>query len=284
MPTKYSITEIPSQKEKKKLLEEIMKLIPPPIKPRDWVDWKAPTAQWELAETALQSVDLSGQLHLDQTSSQTITWGQPILDTLTASQPVFTDASKKLTNTWPWTDAQFIKWDGSLDGTVYGSILSVWRPWTSKTNSTASDQDFTALCTIPANTFTTNKVLRVTINFRQVTGSATVTLKWYLKLWTTKIIATWTWVDVGNSLDFTQSCQFILMGTTSPWASVWVEWMSVASTAPWLAVWAAAVNSVSQPVSVATNGDLDLKYWVAWSATGSTETVTILSYLVESLN
>jgi hypothetical protein len=45
---------------------------------------------------ATQTTDISGKLSLDQTSSQSIINGQPIQDTLTASQIVATDASKKL--------------------------------------------------------------------------------------------------------------------------------------------------------------------------------------------
>nr|MDD5551121.1 hypothetical protein [Candidatus Omnitrophota bacterium] len=61
----------------------------------------------------------SGTLSLDQTTPQTIINGQPIWDTLTASKVVFTDVSKKLTSTGIGTSAQFIKGDGSLDGSIY---------------------------------------------------------------------------------------------------------------------------------------------------------------------
>ncbi len=58
-------------------------------------------------------------LKLDQTTPQTIINGQPIWDTLTASKVVFTDVSKKLTSTGIGTSVQFIKGDGSLDGSIY---------------------------------------------------------------------------------------------------------------------------------------------------------------------
>ena len=49
--------------------------------------------------------------------------GNVNVDGLTASKVVFTDASKTLTSTGIGTSAQFIKGDGSLDSTVYGSAL-----------------------------------------------------------------------------------------------------------------------------------------------------------------
>jgi hypothetical protein len=59
-------------------------------------------------------------LKLDQTSAQTIT-ASPVLNWLTVSKVVFTDASKQLTSTGIGTSSQFIKGDGSLDSTSYWS-------------------------------------------------------------------------------------------------------------------------------------------------------------------
>ena len=50
----------------------------------------------------------------------------PILNSLTASKVVFTDASKALTSTGIGTSSQFIKGDGSLDSTAYVT----GTPWT----------------------------------------------------------------------------------------------------------------------------------------------------------
>jgi len=62
-------------------------------------------------------------LKLDQTTAQTIT-ASPILNWLTASKVVFTDANKKLTSTGIGTSSQFIKGDGSLDSTTYQEQLN----------------------------------------------------------------------------------------------------------------------------------------------------------------
>ena len=71
-------------------------------------------------------------LKLDQTTPQTITNDSPIFNTLTASKVVFTTSGKKLTSTGIGTSGQFIKGDGSLDSTAYGTgtVTSVAQSFT----------------------------------------------------------------------------------------------------------------------------------------------------------
>lgn len=75
--------------------------------------------------------------------------GKVNIPTLTASKLVFTDASKNLTSTGIGTSSQFIKGDGSLDGTAYVS----GTPWTGMgyLTSISGSQVTTALGYTPYN-------------------------------------------------------------------------------------------------------------------------------------
>jgi len=162
-------------------------------------------------------------------------------------------------------------------------VLSVSRPGDSLTNSTTADQDFASVYTIPANVLTTNKVIRVTLNMSYTTGVSTATVANYLKLGSTKI---WTGgaSNIANSLTGQSlTVSFNIIGTATPGASVSVE--AGGPNAHVNGGGVGAHNTVVQPVAgIATNGTLAITPGLTFSATGSTDTYTILSAIVEELN
>lgn len=76
------------------------------------------------------------------------------LSGLTASKVVFTDSSKNLTSTGIGTSSQFIKGDGSLDSTVYG---------TGSVTSVTFTGDGTILSSTPSSAVTTTGTLTATL-------------------------------------------------------------------------------------------------------------------------
>lgn len=149
----------------------------------------------------------------------------------------------------------------------------------SKTNSTTSDQDFTALYNLPANALFTNKCYRVTVCVEVATGSSTATLGGYLKLGSTKVAVNTTnsnWID---SVTQTATWQFLIFGRAAPSAS-----SNVTVGFPTLFISNGNPNNLNMPIAVATDGALDIILGIVYSATGSTETVQLQAWLVEELN
>lgn len=72
-----------------------------------------------LSGTALNATVITSSLTSVGTLASLTVTGNITNSTLTASKPVFTDASKNLTSTGIGTSAQFIKGDGSLDSSTY---------------------------------------------------------------------------------------------------------------------------------------------------------------------
>ncbi len=157
------------------------------------------------------------------------------------------------------------------------------RPGTTKTNSTAADQDFAALYTIPANKLVAGKIYSVLLHYKVSTGVSSVTLQGYVKLGSTKVLIT-TALDLTNSLVRTGTVNFNILGTDVAGASKAVEAIPLSATTPGQGVAFQNLNSIDQPVSgLATNGNLDIIWGLTWSGTGSTEVVTLLSYIVQEL-
>ena len=158
-------------------------------------------------------------------------------------------------------------------------VVAVVRPGTALTNSVTTDQDYASIYTIPANVLTTNTTLRVTLNFQYATGVSTATSGFYLKLGTTKLLAQAT-AGIPDSITRTISQIYTIIGTAAPGASVAVE-----GGAPFALTGLHNSNTLAQPVAgFATNGALDIVPGVAWSATGGTESFTLLSAVVERVN
>ncbi len=149
----------------------------------------------------------------------------------------------------------------------------------SKTNSTTSDQDFTALYNLPADALFTNKCYRVTVCVEVATGSSTATLGGYLKLGATKVAVNTSNSDWINSVTQTATWQFLIFGRAAPSAS-----SNVTVGFPTLFISNGNPNNLNMPIAVATNGALDIILGIVYSATGSTETVQLQAWLVEELN
>lgn len=168
--------------------------------------------------------------------------------------------------------------DGRLTA-ASSTILAVGHPAESKTNSTASDQDYTSIYTIPANYLTENKVIRVTLIMQSTTGTSTVTATSYLKIGSTKVAGT-TALDYTNNVTRSSQWSFLIHGTAAASASSAVE-TGILST------WATnsnSLNTIAQPVNLATNGTLNIVPGITYSGTGSTETTVVRTFIVEALN
>ena len=180
------------------------------------------------------------------------------------------------------------KYVGGGAGALTGSfprVLAVGHPAESLTNSTASDQDYTSIFTIPANYLIENRVIRVTLGFEYVTGSSTVTISNYLKLGSTKVFTN-TAADLPNTVTRSGTFSFVIHGTAAAGASVNVETMAQSGVTLNLnnAAQANALNNTDQPVALATNGTLAITPGVTYSGTGSTETFVLRTFIVEELN
>lgn len=169
---------------------------------------------------------------------------------------------------------------GGLTGS-FPRVLAVGHPAESKTNSTASDQDYTSVFTIPANYLIENKVLRVTLNWQIATGTSTVTVINYLKVGSTKVYISGA-LNVTNGLTARGTSQvFYVYGTAAAGASANVETFPVSLI---VGVNDASNNSVAQPIALATNGTLAITPGITYSGTGSTETYVLRTYTIEELN
>ncbi len=169
---------------------------------------------------------------------------------------------------------------GALTGCV-PLVVSVSRPGGSITNSTTADQDFSSVFTIPASMLVANKVLEVTLTFQIVSGVSSSTFATYLKLGSTKV-ATYGSSGYTDSLTKSFTIVYQIMGTAAASGSADVE---VGSVTPQQFGANAFWNLTTEPVpSIATNGTLTIVPGGAWSATGSTETLTLLSAVVKVLN
>jgi hypothetical protein len=80
---------------------------------------------------------------------------------------------------------------------------------------------------------------------------------------------------------FTRSLtiELIIQGTAAVGASVNVEVITTAYYGN-----TTAANTVTQPIALATDGTLSIVPGVKYSATGSTETVQLRSYIIQALN
>lgn len=178
------------------------------------------------------------------------------------------------------TQEKYVVGDSGTTGSI-ARVVSVSLPNTSLTNSVATDQDFASVYTIPANKIITNKMLRVSLTIEFVTGVSTVTSNIYLKLGATKVYS-YNAANFQDSVTRSITYQFLVHGTAAAGAAA-----NVVTGGPPAAIQGggqAGINNIDQPVALATNGTLDIVPGVIFSGTGSTETYTILSAIVEELN
>lgn len=156
-------------------------------------------------------------------------------------------------------------------------IVAKGHPAESKTNSSASEQDYTSIYTIPANTLTENKAFRITLFYELVTGVSSVTIVNGLEIGGVDVYVS-SGLDFTNSLTKSFHYEYIIYGTAAAGASAATE-TGVSS----LMSNNSSNNTVDQPVNLATNGAQDVVPTVTWSGTGSTETYTLRFYLIEEL-
>jgi len=146
------------------------------------------------------------------------------------------------------------------------------------TNSVTSDQDFATLFTIPANTLFTNKILRVLTMLEIVSGVSSVTIAPHLKLGATKVCRSSTtpnWTDsVTQSLVF----EFLIFGRAAAGAAADVSCCQLTRF-----ISTGEVNTVNQPVALATNGDLAIALGVAFSGTGGSESAQLQAWLIQEM-
>jgi len=146
-------------------------------------------------------------------------------------------------------------------------------------NSVATDQDFTSMITLPANTLFTNKKYRIATLFEFITGVSSVTMTLYLKLGSTKVMILPA-SDLTNSVNRTIGFIVEIAGRDAAGASASVTCANMQSL-----VGAGSSNTVVQPVTgLATNGTLTISWGVTYSGTGSTESIEQQAWTIEELN
>lgn len=167
-----------------------------------------------------------------------------------------------------------------LTGSVgsFPRVLAVGVGTETLINSTASDQDYTSVYTIPANVIVTNKVLRISLFFENITGVASVTSSPYLKLGSSKVYAS-VGSNIADGLTRSHVMEFLVFGRAAAGASANVSVAPVydRSTPNY-------TNNVNQPIAIATNGTLNIVPGITFSGTGSTESIELQGWLVEELN
>lgn len=157
-------------------------------------------------------------------------------------------------------------------------MLSATRPNAGKTNSVTTDQDYASIFTIPANTISTGVWLEVRLHWKYVSGSLAPTYGFYLKLGGTKVYTPSLAVNATAVGTYYFTMIFYIIGTAAVGAAVAVD---VGIEADW---GTGDDHNVTGPQNLATNGTLTIVPGITFSATGSTETLTLLDASVTRLN
>lgn len=155
---------------------------------------------------------------------------------------------------------------------------------TAFTNGVATDQDWTAIYTLPANTLFTNKIYRVSLLIEVISVISVVTMILYLKLGGNKVFSTTG--NFGDSITRSQVLQFLIMGRAAPSGTSNVSTAIVAGMN--FASNAVQLNTVDQPVSSDTSGagGLVIQPGVTFSATTGTpaDSIELQAWMLEELN
>lgn len=156
---------------------------------------------------------------------------------------------------------------------------------TAFTNSVATDQDWPAIYTLPANTLFTNKIYRLSLLIEVVSVISVVTMIFYLKLGANKVFFT----GGGNFIDsLTRShvLEFLIVGRAAPSGTSNVS--TAAVTGMNFANNVITPNSQDQPVSSDTSGagGLVIQPGVTFSATTGTpaDSIELQAWMLEELN
>lgn len=143
--------------------------------------------------------------------------------------------------------------------------------------------DHTPTATIPANFLISGRVLRVTALFRFTTGSASPNMNFRLKLGSTVVGQYGPSTPVVNMTTRTGSVEFMVVSLAAPSGSSNTETTAIGNTNQFAST--AFLNSIAQPVALATNGALTLTMGSQWDSAGTgTNTVTLMSLSVVALN
>lgn len=168
----------------------------------------------------------------------------------------------------------------ALYGRTGAQVLSVTHPAQALTNSTASDQDYTSIYTIPANYIVAQKVIRVTLLFQFVTDGGPSTPVYYLKLGSTKVFTGAAAATPAANATRGVVMVAMIFGTAAAGASANVDTSIVNFTV----VNNSTSNNTTQPVALATNGTLTIVPGINFGTSTGGETTTLLDAMVESLN
>lgn len=171
-----------------------------------------------------------------------------------------------------------LKVPSAYDNGQLGTIARVVGRGTgteSFTNSVTTDQDFASVYTIPANALFANKLYTVKLLFETVTGVSSATAAVYLKLGGTKIFAL-QGTNMQDSSTRSSTIEVMIFGRAAPGAAA-----DIACGSAGVKVGDGLNNTINQPIAVATNGDLAITPGVTFSATGGTESLQLLGWVIE---
>lgn len=157
-------------------------------------------------------------------------------------------------------------------------IVAEGRPGTTEINDVATNQDFATLYQIPAGALVAGKKYKVTVDFEFITGVSTVTLLHQIEVGGVAVYTTGS-TDYANSVTRTSQGIFVITGTAAAGASVSVLCSAVVASHA-ASIQTNTIDQTPGPV-IATNAAQNINFSITYSGTGSTESVTLLSYLVE---
>lgn len=158
-------------------------------------------------------------------------------------------------------------------------VRSVTTPNETKTNNTIGEQDFASVYTVPANFFTLNKRLCLTLLTKYTTDAAASNLAFLLKLGSTVVYQMGDYFVPFNNATQMYEATWCFTGTAAPGASVGVY------VAPALHVASRSEATVTaQPVLLATNGTLTVVPVAYYDTNTSGESLTIVKAIIEEMN
>lgn len=149
-----------------------------------------------------------------------------------------------------------------------------------KTNSTAAEQDFTSIWSIPASYLDTGNIVKILAGFEATTGATTVTYTLYLEIDGVKVYTNTQ--DANNSVTRSQGFVIELQGTETPATGADVEATVTTGTGNAM-VFGSASNNIDQPVALDTDTEMTVVFGVQFSGTTATESLTFRNYRIEIL-
>lgn len=173
----------------------------------------------------------------------------------------------------------------STAATFVSRALSVGSSGSVNDSSSGSGAfvNHTPTVSIPASFITTNRVLKVTAMFRFTTGSAAPSLEVRMRLGGTTVVQYGTTTPANSLTARAMANEFIVLGLAAPGASANTESLVQGNINLFSST--TILNSVAQPVALATNGALTLDIGTQWNSAGTgTNTVTLMGLIVEALN